>query len=70
MPIEIGPRPNDELSFDEAWLYCACLFHNGCSDWRFPTDDEYMNNSIIDYDSFSQGDILDERNYITPVRDI
>ena len=70
MPIEIGPRSQDEIAFDEAWLYCACLFHNGCSDWRLPTESEYMDTPAIDYDSFSEGDTFDERNYVTPVRDI
>jgi hypothetical protein len=70
MPIEIGPRSKDNISFDEAWLYCACLFHNDRSDWRLPTADEYMNHSGVHYDSFSEGDTFDELNYVTPVRDI
>jgi len=70
MPIEIGPRSQHALSYDDAWLYCACLFHNGQSDWRFPSDDEYMKHSGIDYYSFSEGDTFDELNYVTPVRDV
>jgi hypothetical protein len=29
-----------------------------------------MNQSGVDYDSFSEGDTFDELNYVTPVRDV
>ena len=28
------------LGYDEAWLYAACCFDDGYSDWRIPTYDE------------------------------
>ena len=31
---------NRRLTLDEAWLYCACLFEDGYSDWRLPNVDE------------------------------
>ena len=49
----VGP-----FTFDEAWLYCACLYSNGFSDWRIPTTDEYITDSKVL--GWSQGD---ERRY-------
>jgi hypothetical protein len=66
----IGPRSNNQIAFDEAWLYCATLAHNGKYDWRFPTEDEYMNHSAIKLDDFSGGDHVYQLNYVTPVRDV
>ena len=28
------------LRYDEAWLYCACLYDDGYSDWRLPANAE------------------------------
>lgn len=38
--IEIGPESTITLRYDEAWLYCACLFENNKSDWRLATINE------------------------------
>ena len=35
--MNIGTRTSDQIAFDEAWLYIACLYEQGYSDWRFPT---------------------------------
>ena len=37
--IDIGPE-SKEITITEAWLYCACLYHDGYSDWRLPDWDE------------------------------
>ena len=35
------------LPYDAAWLYCACLYHDGYSNWRLPTHKEYMSHPTI-----------------------
>ena len=45
--IEQAPRFNRDLTYDEAWLYCATLTLNNQHDWRLPTHKEYMNNEYI-----------------------
>ena len=37
MDSKITVGPVIELPYDEAWLYCACLYHDGYSDWRWPS---------------------------------
>ena len=49
MNIDIGPMSNNMLSLDEAWLYCACLYHGGYSDWR-----------MIDYNEVAQVTALND----------
>ena len=36
MDTKITVGPIIKLPCDEAWLYCACLYHDGYSDWRLP----------------------------------
>jgi hypothetical protein len=38
--IEFGPELLRVLTYDEAWLYCVTLTHNGYRDWRIPTPEE------------------------------
>lgn len=54
--IEIAPLSDFPMTYDEAWLYCATLEHNGHNDWRIPTDYEFTYNDEIDEDSFDQSD--------------
>ena len=35
--IEFAPDTPLQLTYDEAWLYCATLTHNNYYDWRIPT---------------------------------
>ena len=39
--IELAPRTNFDMSFDDAFVYCITLYYNGYSDWRLPTHFEY-----------------------------
>lgn len=39
--IEYGPKLEDVLEYDTAWLHCATLTHNNLYDWRLPTDLEW-----------------------------
>ena len=45
-------QANHKLTIDEAWLYCACLYHNGYSDWRIPTMIEAQSNLGQIWDTF------------------
>ena len=63
------------LTFDEAWLYCLTLDHNGHRDWRMPTFDERMDfGSIGTWDIMYvwqikyQGEMKDKM-CVLPVRD-
>ena len=47
--IEIGTFHHVRLQYDEAWLYCACLYHDGYSDWR-----------MIDYNEVAQVTALND----------
>ena len=65
--IEQAPRFKQDITYDEAWLYCATLTHNNNYDWRLPTHKEYMNcEHIVGWfkDRDSWGDFP-----IIPVRD-
>jgi hypothetical protein len=39
--IEIAPRSDNKMTYEEALLYCQFLTHNGHTDWRLPTMAEY-----------------------------
>ena len=41
--IELGPKTEEEITYDIAWLYCLTLVSNRHKDWRLPTGSEYMN---------------------------
>ena len=53
MPLTIQDKTN-LLSYDEAWLYCACLFEDGYSDWRMPSYVEriqYIHHDLYIWDN-------------------
>ena len=69
MNIDLGPTSEIVSSHDEAWLYCACLYHNGYSDWRLSNRKEYSNLNII-Y-GWWQGSARNNLPNVTmPVRDL
>lgn len=39
--IQIAPVSHKSLTLDEAKLYCMFCTHNGYTDWRLPTCEEY-----------------------------
>jgi|LakMenE01Jun11ns_1017448.scaffolds.fasta_scaffold9954590_3 hypothetical protein len=42
--IEIAPKSVNGMPYEEAVLYCRFCTHNGYTDWRMPTRDEYSTN--------------------------
>lgn len=69
MNIEVAPISKNEMTYEEAILYCQFLEHNGCRDWRLPTLDEYY---LICTRSCSWFIDLDTEQlwYVVPVRDV
>lgn len=49
MNIEIAPHSEKPMTYNEAVLYCAFCRHNGHSDWRLPTRDEYESDLYIGF---------------------
>ena len=73
MSIEVGPISNHELySYDEAWLYCLTLSHNGHKDWRMPDImDSWTYPSVELHGWFEDDWQYNQGPYtVTPVRDI
>jgi hypothetical protein len=75
--IEIAHSSPGFLTFEEAWLYCLTLEHNGHYDWRMPTYIERIGfKSFGTWDIMNkwwgqyskEGEMLDKR--VVPVRDI
>lgn len=68
MTIFIAPRSSSLMTYDNAILYCFFLEHNGYTDWRMPTSNEYYRNSI--QGSWFMGEPHDSSTkwYVTPVR--
>jgi hypothetical protein len=48
MDSKITVAPIIRLPYDEAWLYCACLYHDGYSDWRLPSWDEVYSGGDLE----------------------
>ena len=60
--IEFAPAVTEVMSFNQAWLYCLILSHNGHKDWRLPTRDEYENHieTTAHRYSFDQSDVRND----------
>ena len=76
MTLEYGNRSSDQVFFDEAWLYCACLFHNGTSDWRMLTLNDAVCDNIPTYNVWIHENERyihqwpTEKYYVLPVREV
>jgi hypothetical protein len=73
--IEPGPPSNDQITFDQAFLYCITLNHNNHKDWRLPTRMEYLHSGLVPSNSFDETDVRNSGDdscqlLIYPVRDI
>ncbi len=45
--IELAPTSENEMTYEEAVLYCAFCRHSGYNDWRLPTKEEYYADAEI-----------------------
>ena len=66
--MRIGPIPTVNLSYDAAWLYCACLTEDGYSDWRMPTISETHYSATL-HNWYNELVNIGGRRRVTPVRD-
>jgi len=67
--IEIAPTTT-LFTYDEAWLYCATLTHNGKYNWRIPTENEYLDYEIDGWLDEEKDDYVLWPQQVTPVRDV
>jgi hypothetical protein len=71
MNIEIAPKSDSHMSYNDAILYCFSLNIDGKIGWRLPSDREFQNNCRIRgwylNDDFRFGRDLYP---VTPVRDL
>lgn len=67
--IELAPKSNGLVTYDEAILYCHFCSYNGHIDWRMPTvADWFINDDVVGWyvnRLYAEGNDL-----IVPVRDI
>ena len=45
--IELAPRSEIIMTYEEAIFYCQFCDHNGYNDWRMPTFDEYFSDELL-----------------------
>lgn len=61
------------LLYDEAWMYCLTLSHDGRKDWRLPTQEEFEDYGIIEvsacYDECGP-DAYPRKHQVQAVRDV
>lgn len=71
--IEVAPRSDIIMTYEEAILYCAFCSYDDHNDWRMPTFDEYfseeLHNSRVGWyiDRTRGSKVLRE---VCPVRDV
>lgn len=69
--IEIAPRSmNDDMTYEGAILYCTFCTHNGHTDWRMPTGDEYIEYLGISGWYVGRDTFMYHAWHVTPVRDV
>ncbi len=68
--IERAPISENKMTFEEAILYCQFCNHNGYTDWRMPTADEWICDVDIPFSSWYISDPDVYASCVVPVRDI
>lgn len=76
--IESARISPDYLTFEEAWLYCLTLEHNGHHDWRMPTYIERINLGCFGtwdimnkwWGQYGKEGEMKDKMRVAPVRDI
>lgn len=70
--IEVAPRSQNQVNYDQAIILAFICNHNGKKDWRLPTEREYFygpSSDLIELSWFQNRD-SDNDWYCTLVRDI
>lgn len=71
--LEAAPMSDQEMTYEEAILYCQFLKYNEHSDWRLPTKDEYFTEDEIVTGCWNTGwynDVMTGRRTVCPVREV
>lgn len=74
--IDFAPTVFHQLTYNEAWLYCATLEYDGHKDWRMPTFLEWCNrNELLGWYEYATESryataTVYEVRAVCPVRDI
>jgi hypothetical protein len=68
--IELAPKSNTMMTYDEAILYCQFLEHNGHNDWRMPTKAESDSTEKIWGWFQGRSVIPGHKAVVQPVRDV
>ena len=66
--LEFAPLSENRMTYNEAMLYCAFCTHNGYSDWRMITHEEwYILPNTHRLATWLVDDLLREGNDLYPV---
>ena len=68
--ISFAPKSERTMSYDDALLYCLFCRHNGHSDWRLPTYDEWHDINEIPWRVWYEIRLESGYWFLLPVRDI
>ena len=68
--IEVAPLSTEELTYDEAVLYCTFLDYNEHTDWRLPDRAEYLDVIGISGWYVDRGSEWVSKWKVCPVRDV
>ena len=70
--IELAPSTENEMTYEEAILYCQFLEYDGHRDWRIPTKKEWSDYryNIWGWHKHYGVLIMHVKHIVTPVRDI
>ena len=70
LKIEIAPKSDSHMSYNDAILYCFSLNIDGKIGWRLPTLDEYLGTSAMGWYLDDRCRFSGELYPVTPVRDL
>ena len=70
--VELGPVSSSNLTYDQAWLYCITLSHNGHKDWQMPSMGLWLSSHKIQgwASGHEHGNLFSTTQHrsVTPVR--
>lgn len=67
--IQAAPPTNDDMTYEEAIVYCQFCAHNGYTDWRLPTFAECKEYGL-GYDHWWQVDMKFRPGLLAPVNPV
>jgi hypothetical protein len=70
LKIEIAPKSDSQMSYNDAILYCFSLNIDGKIGWRMPTLDEYLGTSAMGWYLYDTCRFSGDLYPVTPVREL